>query len=175
MTKFGPLARLVALAGLAVFASYAAAPALAGPADVALLKSYEGNWKGKGSVVGTDTETVICKLSLSEGNGDKVNYNGRCALAGANLSIAGTLAYVDENKRFEAAMTSNATFSGVAIGQRQGAGLVFNLRTKDTTKEGDLTIIAAITLTANQISVSFKATDDKTGKFTSAVIPFTKS
>jgi len=175
MTKFAPLARLCALASLAVSISFAVAPAFAGPAEVTLLKSYEGQWKGKGSVVGTDTETVSCKLSLSDGNDQKVNYDGRCALAGANLSIAGTLAYIDENRRFEAAMTSNADFSGVAVGQRQGDGLVFNLRTKDTAKQTNLTVTAAITLTANQISVAFKAVDEDTGKSTSALVPFTKS
>src|SRR5690606_36515863 len=108
MTFFGPLSRAAALAGLLVSAG-AASPALAAPADVALIKSYIGEWRGRGTLTGANSETVVCRLSLTQGNQDKVNYNGRCTLAGSTLSVAGTMAYTEQSKRFEAAMTSNAT------------------------------------------------------------------
>ena len=83
MTHFQPLVRIAAIAGLIAATGVAVAPAFAGPAEMALLKSYEGSWKGKGQVVGADTETVTCRMLLSAGNDDKVNYSGRCALAGS--------------------------------------------------------------------------------------------
>jgi hypothetical protein len=175
MTIFGPLSRCVALAGLLVSMGAAATPAFAAPADVALLKSYIGEWRGRGTLTGADTETVVCRLSLKEGNSDKVNYSGRCTLAGTNLSINGTLAYVDASKRFEAAMTSNATFTGIAVGQKRGNGLVFNLRERDQDEEGkEMGISANITLSSDAINVSFEVVYIATGESMRAQVPFSK-
>ena len=175
MTLVGPLARLVAIAGLSLSAAFAAVPAHAGKAEVALLESYIGAWKGRGVLVGAETETVICRLTISPGNDDKVNYSGRCALAGQNLSVKGTLAYVDTRRRFEAAMTSNATFTGTAIGQKRGDGVVFNLREKEKDEEGnDLTITADITLNPSRILVEFNVVFNETGDYIRAQVPFTK-
>ncbi|MGV8954502.1 MAG: hypothetical protein ACOH2M_25625 [Cypionkella sp.] len=175
MTFFGPLSRRVALAGLLVCMGAAASPAVAAPADVALLKSYIGEWRGRGTLTGANTETVVCRLSLKPGNDDKVNYSGRCTLAGTTLSINGTLAYVDASRRFEAAMTSNATFSGIAVGQKRGSGLVFNLRERDQDEEGkDMNITADITLSADAIKVGFEVMYVETGESMSAQVPFSK-
>ena len=174
MTHFQPLVRIAAIAGLIVATGVAVAPAFAGPAEVALLKSYEGSWKGKGQVVGADTETVTCRMQLSPGNDDKVNYSGRCALAGANLSINGTLAYIDTNQRYEGAMTSNVNFSGVAIGQKVGNGIVFNLKERGTLQDTNTVIAAGITLSPGAITVKFEATDSVSGKSVSSLIPFQK-
>jgi hypothetical protein len=121
MMTFGSLTRAAALAGLLLSATAGSMPTMAAPADVALLKSYIGEWRGRGVVIGASEESVVCRLSLTEGNQDKVNYNGRCALAGTNLSVAGTIAYIDASRRYEAAMTSNATFTGIAVGQKRGS------------------------------------------------------
>jgi hypothetical protein len=67
MTFLGPLSRAAALAGLLLSAGFTAAPAFAGPAEVALLKSYIGEWRGRGTLVGASTESVVCRLSLSQG------------------------------------------------------------------------------------------------------------
>jgi len=175
MTIFGPLSRSIALAGLLVSMGAAATPAFAAPADVALLKSYIGEWRGRGTLTGADTETVVCRLSLKPGNEDKVNYSGRCTLAGSNLSINGTLAYVEASRRFEAAMTSNATFSGIAVGQKRGNGLVFNLRERDQDEEGkEITITADITLATNAINVTFQVVYPATGESMRAQVPFSK-
>jgi len=175
MTVLGPLSRAAALAGLLLSAGFAAAPAYAGPAEVALLKSYIGEWRGRGTLVGASKETVVCRLSLTQGNQDKVNYNGRCTLAGSNLSVAGTLAYVDSARRYEAAMTSNATFSGIAVGQKRGNGLVFNLRERAPDEEGkDMNISAQIALNADAISVSFEVVYVETGDSLTAQVPFTR-
>ncbi|SFV32034.1 hypothetical protein SAMN05216456_1522 [Devosia crocina] len=175
MIVLGPLSRAAALAGLLLTAGLTAAPAYAGPAEVALLKSYIGEWRGRGTVVGASTESVVCRLTLSQGNQDKVNYNGRCTLAGTNLSVAGTLAYVDANRRFEAAMTSNATFSGVAVGQKRGNGLVFNLRERTPDEEGkDMNISAQIALNGDAISVGFDVVYVESGDSLKAQVPFSR-
>lgn len=175
MTIFGPLTRATALAGLLLAAIAGSAPAIAAPADVALLKSYIGEWRGRGVLYGASEESVVCRLSLSQGNQDKVNYSGRCALAGTNLSVAGTLAYVDANRRFEAAMTSNATFTGIAVGQKRGSGLVFNLRERDQDEEGkDLNISAQIQLNGEAIQVVFEVVYVESGDSLRAEVPFSR-
>ena len=175
MKLFGPLARVVAFAGLLIAGITAAGPTYAGRAEVELLQSYVGSWKGRGVLIGAESETVVCRLTISPGNADKVNYSGRCALAGTNLSVNGTLAYIDSARRFEAAMTSNATFSGLAVGRRQGNGVVFNLRERETDEEGnDMTITASITLVSGRISVDFNVLFNASGDTIKATIPFTK-
>jgi hypothetical protein len=175
MTFLGPLTRAAALSGLLILAPAAATSAVAAPADVALLKSYVGEWRGRGVLIGAERETVACRLTLSEGNQDKVNYHGRCTLAGTTLSVAGTLAYVEANRRFEAAMTSNATFNGVAIGQKRGSGLIFNLRERETDEEGkDFNITSQIRLTDEQIDVSFEVIYVESGDSLRAEVPLTR-
>jgi hypothetical protein len=175
MTTFGPLTRAAALAGLLLTAAAGVLPAAAAPADVALLKSYIGEWRGRGVLIGASEESVVCRLSLTQGNQDKVNYSGRCALAGTNLSVAGTLAYVDANRRFEAAMTSNATFTGIAVGQKRGSGLIFNLRERDQDEEGkDLSISAQIELSGEAIQVNFEIVYIESGDSLRAEVPFSR-
>lgn len=175
MKFLGPLSRTLALAGLLLVAPLTASPALAAKADVELLQSYVGDWRGKGEMVGAETETVVCRLSLSKGNQDKVNYSGRCSLAGTVLSVNGTLAYNDAANRFEAAMSSNATFSGLAVGKRQGSALVFNLKERNKDEAGnDLTLSAAITLRQEKINVDFKVMFNATGETLTASVPFSK-
>ena len=177
MKLFGPLLRIIALAGLLAATPMAVAPALAAPADVALLKSYVGSWKGRGTLIGAESESVVCRLSLSEGNADKVNYSGRCSLAGTALSVNGTLAFSDSARRYEAAMTSNVTFSGLAVGRKQGDGIIFNLKERNKDEEGnDLTVTATIALkgSGKSITVEFQVVFNATGEMLKASVPFTK-
>ena len=169
------LSRAVAVAGLFFAAGGSVAPAFAAPADVALLQSYIGEWRGRGTLVGANSETVVCRLSLSQGNDDKVNYNGRCTLAGNQLSVAGPIAYIEASRRYEAAMSSNATFTGTAVGQKRGSGLVFNLRERDQDEEGkELNISAQISLRNNDIGVVFEVVYIETGDNLRAEVPFTR-
>ncbi|HEV7344205.1 MAG TPA: hypothetical protein VGN60_01040 [Devosia sp.] len=173
MTKLGSLWRSLALVGL--LGAGGVAPAVAAPADVALLKSYIGDWRGRGVLVGANTETVVCRLSLTQGNQDKVNYSGRCTLAGTQLSVAGTMAYIEASRRYEAAMSSNATFTGLAVGQKRGGGLVFNLRERDQDEEGkDLSIAAQITLQEEAIKVVFEVVYVESGDSLRAEVPFSR-
>ncbi|MBK8083475.1 MAG: hypothetical protein IPK28_06320 [Devosia sp.] len=175
MKSFGPRLRRIALAGLVAIAGSAATPALAGKADVELLKSYVGDWKGRGQLVGAEKETVVCKLALTPGNQDKVNYSGRCALAGTTLSVNGSLAFSDVNKRYEAAMTSNVSFTGLAVGKRQGDTVVFDLKERNKDEAGnDLTVTARIVLAADKINVGFHVVFNATGDSLRAEVPFSK-
>ena len=174
MKCFGRLARSAALMGLLVMGG--AAPAFAGPAEVALLQTYIGEWRGRGVLVGANTETVVCRLSLKQGNDDKVNYSGRCSLAGTQLSVAGTMAYIAASKRYEAVMSSNATFQGVAVGQKRGSNLIFNLRERDEDEEGkELAISAQINLASDAIGVVFEVIYVENGDSLRAEVPFSKS
>jgi hypothetical protein len=174
MKLFGPLSRTLALAGLFSVALFSA-PAMAAKADVELLQSYIGQWKGRGQLVGAESETVVCRLTLTQGNQDKVNYSGRCSLAGTNLSVTGTLAYNDSANRYEAAMTSNATFNGLAVGKKSGSGVVFNLKERGEDEEGnDMTITAQIALNSGKIAVQFNVVFNATGDQLRASVPFTK-
>jgi len=174
MKSFGPLSRTVALAGLFSVALFSA-PAMAAKADVALLQSYIGQWKGRGQLVGAESETVVCRLTLSPGNQDKVNYAGRCSLAGTALSVNGTLAYNDAKSRYEAAMTSNATFSGLAIGKKSGNGVVFNLKETGEDEAGKpMTMTAQIALNGGAINVQFNVVFNETGDQLRASVPFSK-
>lgn len=153
----------------------AATPVQAGPAEDSLLQSYIGDWRGRGVLVGADTETVVCRLSLTAGNGGKVNYNGRCSLAGTQLSVAGTMAYIEASRRFEAVMSSNATFSGTAIGQKRGSNLIFNLRERDEDEKGkELAISSQIHLASDVIDVVFDVIYVENGDSLRAEVPFTR-
>jgi hypothetical protein len=174
MGKLGSFVRLTGAAALLGVIAASVAPAFAGPAEVALLKSYEGNWRGRGTVVGSDTETVTCRMSLTPGNQNKVNYAGRCALAGTDLAINGTLAYIDSSQRYEGAMTSNINFSGVAIGRKEGDGIVFNLKSRGMSDSANVEVSAGIILAPGVITVKFNAVDVDTGKVLNAVVPFSK-
>lgn len=178
MNFAGPLSRIAALAGMAILSLPAAAPAYAAKADVELLQSYLGTWKGsselQGRFRGKDGGTVSCQLSLSKGNGDKVNYAGNCTLAGTSMTVKGTIVYNDAGKRYEAAMTSNVSFSGLAIGKRQGGGVLFNFKERNKDEEGmGLNVNAAITLNPDKIAVNFDVAFDNGDKL-SASVPFTK-
>ena len=173
MSFLGTVSRAVALTSM--IAIGAVAPSLAAPADVALIQSYIGEWRGRGVLIGANTETVVCRMSVTQGNQDKVNYSGRCSLAGTQLSVAGTMAYIEASKRFEAAMSSNATFNGVAVGQKRGDGMVFNLRERDEDEEGkDLTITAQINLRPDTMEVTFEVVYVESGDSLRAEVPFTK-
>ena len=171
MKFLGPLSRTLALAGLLLVAPLSVAPAMAAKADVELLQSYVGDWRGKGEMVGAETETVVCRLSLSKGNQDKVNYSGRCSLAGTVLSVNGTLAYNDGANRFEAAMSSNATFSGLAVGKRQGGGIVFSMSGLESSYG---TVSSTLSLTGGKIGMKFEMLD-KDGVKTASSINFSRS
>lgn len=180
MNLFGSALRGIALAGALASASVApafVAPAVAAPADVALLKTYLGTWKGTGKMTGSQAQDVTCRLSLTSGNQDKVNYTGRCGLAGTQISITGTIAYVESSKRYEAVMNSGiGGFKGQAVGQKKGDSIVFDLKQRSNDNEGnDISMTSSVVLKGNRIDVAFHAVFNKSGDVIDATVPFTKS
>jgi hypothetical protein len=72
-------------------------------------------------------------------------------------------------------MSSNATFTGLAVGQKRGNGVVFNLRERDQDEEGkEMNISAQISLNNNAIGVVFEVVYIESGDSLRAEVPFSK-
>jgi hypothetical protein len=175
MKLFGPMLRAVALAG--VVGSLALPVLAADSPEITALKEYLGTWNGKGTITGAQKQDVSCKMSLNAGNGGKLNYTGRCSLAGAQLSVTGTIAWVEANNRYEAVMNSGVGgFRGVAVGRRSGGNIVFDLQQRADDDEGnDISISSKVVLSANKINVDFHATFNDSGDTIDAKVPFNKA
>jgi hypothetical protein len=92
-----------------------------------------------------------------------------------NLSVSGTIAFSDEHKRFEAAMSSNAGFSGVAVGVRQGDRISFDLKQRQADRGGnDVRIGSRIILLGNSITVDYEVEFNESGDVLVASVPFSK-
>jgi hypothetical protein len=159
--------RGAALAALCGVGLLGAGPAAAAPEDVALLHEYLGNWKGNGQVVGPDgAENAACRLDLIDGNGDKINFRGRCALFGTTVTMNGAMQYSEASQSYESVMTTSIGFTGRAIGTRSGDVIRFDL----TSVGGDpsasnLDVVASFIMAGGAIdigvSVLFKDSGDK--------------
>lgn len=152
----------------------AVAPTLA-QGEIALLESYIGDWRGDSALVGADrNEPFRCRLGVSKGNLGRINYTGRCTLVNATLSISGTIAYIDAQKRFEAAMSTNAGYTGLAVGQVRGEQISFDLREQQKDRAGgDVRIGARILLVGNDsITVDFEVEFNNSGEVLKASVPF---
>ena len=164
---------LAAAAAIAV-SSFAIAPALAGPAEMDLLSGYVGSWKGNGVMVGgQQPEPFRCRMQVQKGNQAKVNFAGRCTLVNFNLSVSGTIAFNDKSRRYEAAMSSNAGFSGVAAGRIDGDKIMFDLAEKQVDKGGnDMRIGSKVSLVADTINIDFEIEFNNSGNVLTAKVPF---
>lgn len=153
-----------------------AVPALAGQTEIDLLASYAGDWKGSALLTGGDEpETFTCRLSITKSRQARIFYTGRCALAGLNLAVNGVIAYNDDARRYEAAMTSNTAFSGVAIGKRRGDTIEFDLQERGTReKGGEVTIGAKILLKENKVTVDFDIEFSDSGEKMKTSVPLTR-
>ena len=151
-------------------------PVAAAEPEMALLASYVGDWRGEGALVGGDEpEPLRCRLTIAKGNIGKINYSGRCSLAQANLSVSGTIAYNDQNRRYEAAMSSNAGFTGLAVGQQRGSEIVFDLKEQQKDRAGsDVRIGANIILRNAQVGVDFEVEFNNSGEVLTASVPFAR-
>jgi hypothetical protein len=168
-----PVRNLVAGA-LVASTFFAAGAAQAGQAEIDRLANYVGDWRGTGLLVGGDEpETFTCRLSVSKGNALKINYAGRCALLNRNLSVSGTIAYNDQAQQYEAAMSSNAKFTGQAVGRVRGENVVFDLRKQDRDQSGnDIEVGAVIILEGPAITVDFEVEFNDSGDVLTASVPF---
>lgn len=153
-----------------------AVPSLAGPGEQALLASYVGNWRGESMLQGGDKpEPFRCRLAVTPGNSGKINYTGRCALVNMNLSVSGTIAYLDDKRQYEAVMTSNAGFSGTAVGQQGGNQIGFDLVERQRDRGGnDVAIGSRLFLVGDSIRVEFQVEFNNSGKVLTASVPFAR-
>lgn len=166
--------RSLAAAATIAVSSLAVAPAQAGPAEMDLLSSYIGNWKGNGVMMGgQQPEPFRCRMQVQKGNQAKVNFAGRCTLVNFNLSVSGTIAFNDKTRRYEAAMSSNAGFSGVAAGRINGDTITFDLAEKQVDKGGnDMRIGSKVSLVAETINIDFEIEFNNSGNVLTAKVPF---
>ena len=146
---------LLAVAAL-VFFSGVPGLALAGAKQDALLLGYVGSWKGSGMLTGGDEpEKFSCRNSITDGGQGKINYQGRCAVAGLNLAIYGTIKYNDDTRRYEGTMHSNTEFEGDAIGRQRGSSIVFDFKQQKQRDGHELTIGSKLTLQRDGYTVEF--------------------
>lgn len=150
--------------------------ASAGEAELAILSSYVGDWQGESVLTGGDEpEPFRCRLAVAKGNQTKVTYTGRCSLVSANLSISGTILFNDERQQYEAAMSSNAGFTGQAIGRLTGQTIAFDLRERQKDSAGsDVRIGSQIVLTDGRITVNFEVEFNNSGEVLTASVPFSQ-
>lgn len=166
--------RAIAAMAAIVLSGLLAAPAQSGAPELALLTSYVGDWRGEGVFVGGEApESFRCRLTIAKGKQAKINYSGRCSLVNMNLSVNGTIAYNDVARRYEAAMSSNAGFTGLAIGRKQGDTISFDLTEKQTDRGGnDVRIGSRILLIGDSITVDFEVEFNNSGEILTASVPF---
>lgn len=174
MTRW--FSRAVAAIVAIILAVLMTAPATSGPTELALLTSYVGSWRGEGVLVGGEKpEPFRCRLTIDKGNQSKINYAGRCSLIDMNLSVSGTIAFNDETQRYEAAMSSNAGFTGLAVGRKQGGQVSFDLTERQTDRGGnDIRIGSRIILVRNTITVEFEVEFNNSGEVLTASVPFSR-
>lgn len=143
---------------------------------LALLATYIGNWQGESALVGGDKpEPFRCRLNVAQGNLQKINYTGRCTLVNATLSISGTIAYNEARQQYEAAMSSNAGYTGLAIGRESRNQISFDLREQQKDKAGsDVRIGAKIILINDSITVDFEVEFNNSGDVLTASVPFSR-
>lgn len=155
-----------ALSGL-LLVTAAVPAALAGEAELRFLEQLLGNWRGSGEISGPDGGDVTCRLVLKP-SGSKVNFNGRCALAGGggSQSFSGSIRYNDRAGRWESSSRGETV-----AGKKSGNNLVFTTAQSDRRGSGTSTM----TLSPGAISVKFDLVDKRTGEKTQGSIPFRKS
>lgn len=168
--------RVVTMIAAIMLSSLLAVPAQSGQVELDRLASYVGNWSGAGTLVGGEApESFRCRLTIAKGNQAKINYSGRCSLVNMNLSVAGTIAFDDATQRYQAAMSSNAGFTGIAIGRMQGNRISFDLAEKQKDRGGnEVRIGSRISLVGDSITVDFEVEFNNSGEILTASVPFSR-
>lgn len=165
-----------ALVILTIASLLLATPAFAASGPLDLLSSYIGKWRGAGQLVGGDQpQDFRCRMIIARGDQAKINYSGRCTLVNMNLSIAGTIAFDIDSHRYQAAMSSNAGFTGYAVGIQRGGEISFDLaQEQKDTRGNDVKIGATIHLIGDSITVDYKVEFNNSGKLLTAEVPFSR-
>lgn len=166
--------QVAAMVSAALLSGFSLMPVKAGEAEISYLTSYIGDWSGTGALKGGEKpEPFRCRLKISKGNQAKINYAGRCSLVDMNLSVSGTIAFDDAARRYQAAMSSNAGFTGMAVGQKSGDTIVFDLSEKQIDRAGNnVRIGSKIKLIGESITVDFEVEFNESGDVLTASVPF---
>jgi hypothetical protein len=163
------------MAGAAVLATLTmAGTAQAAQADVDLLYSYVGEWRGRGTATyrgSGDSESVLCRMSIERSAASKVSFVGRCSLAGGGVTISGAVGYSDANRRYEAIATT-ASYQGQAVGRRTSSGIHFTMTQSNSDDGSTYEIDMALALRDTEISVDFGVLNPEDGWGLDAVLPF---
>lgn len=169
MSKYNFSAISILLATIAL-----ATPVSAAEDGYAKLTSYIGAWSGAAALIGgEEPEPFRCRLTIAPGNEGKINYAGRCSLASMNLSVSGTIAYNAAQGRYQAVMSSNAGFTGSAVGSETDGKISFDLRERQVDRGGnDVRIGAQIILEPQAIAVNFEVEFNNSGQILTAAVPF---
>ena len=170
-------ARHVAALGIVALGLATANPTHAGPAELALLSSYIGEWNGTSALVGgAEPEPFSCRLTINKGNQTKINYAGRCTLASMNLSVTGTIAFDDATQTYQAIMGSNAGYKGIAVGRVRGDTITFDLAEQASDRGGNAVRLGAqITLIGStSITVNYEVEFNESGQILTANVPFAR-
>jgi hypothetical protein len=89
--------------------------------------------------------------------------------------VSGTIAYNNKAQRYQATMSSNAGFRGVAIGQRQGERISFDLNEQQVDRGGNQVRIGSkIVLDQGVVTVDFEVEFNRSGQLLTASVPFTR-
>ena len=162
---------LKVLALASVLALPTTLPAVAGPAESAVLAKYAGDWRGTGKVVGPDPGTVVCRLSFKASTAGKLTYTGRCSFGGSGAaSFRGSMVYNDATKRYEASSSAQGV-STTTVGKKAGSTIVFASAGMKTSYG---TASSVMTLSGSSIKLAFTLVDKK-GQTTASAISFKKS
>ena len=86
------------------------------------------------------------------------------------------MAYIEASKRYEAAMSSNAGYTGMAVGRQSNGRISFDLREQQKDRAGsDVRIGARIVLVGTQITVDFEVEFNNSGDVLTTSVPFSQS
>jgi hypothetical protein len=89
--------------------------------------------------------------------------------------VAGTIAFDDSSQRYLAAMSSNAGFTGYAVGHKQGDQISFDLAEKQSDRRGNSVRVGSrIRLAGDAITVDFEVEFNNSGEISTAVVPFSR-
>ena len=147
----------------------ASLPAMAGPKEQALLKSYAGTWRGSGQVTGPMAGAVDCQLKFTAGGNGKLTYMGACEFDKGKTDFRGTLIFNEGSKRYETAGSGQ----GVAVsgvGKVSGGNVTFSVSNLETSYG---VASSTMVLAGSSIKLSFKLVDKK--GTTASSISFRKS
>lgn len=170
------------IAGLVLALSvFVANPAFAQKADIEMLESYVGTWKGRGTLTRNGTsEPMTCLITFRSDSPFKLLFSSekpnrsRCIVAGASIGIAGAIVYVPERKLYEAVITSGTPFKGVAVGKRRGKNINFKLNDVNAETGDKFKIEAAMQLRSGVIELNFYVTNVTTGGKATVAVPLKK-